>query len=168
MAWIGLGSNLGNSWGLCSQAIERLKGHPQLHLVTQSPFYRTQPVGPVRGQRWFLNGVVAVETRLGSQALLRLLGRIEASLGRDRRREIRWGPRRMDLDLLFHGDRVVSTPKLILPHPRLHKRRFVLQPLADVVPTWVHPIFGKTIDTLLQEVDDKSLVTQWPDGRGLF
>lgn len=168
IAWIGLGSNLGNPLMACCRAVERLRSHPGLRLVAKSPFYWTQPVGPVPGQPWFINGVVAVETCMGPQALLRLLFEIEFSLGRRRAGVIRWGPRRMDLDLLLHGDRVIRTADLTLPHSQLHKRRFVLQPFFDVAPDWVHPVYGKTIDTMLQEVDDTCQVTRWSEGRRLF
>ncbi len=165
IAWIALGSNLGNPYRRCCRAVERLQHHPGLRLLAKSPFYKTEPVGPVRGQPWYINGVVAVETGLGPHALMRLLLRIESSLGRNRTHEVRWGARRMDLDLLFFGNRILKSPDLTLPHPQMHKRGFVLRPLADLSPTWVDPVCGKTVDTLLQEVDDTSLVTLWSDGR---
>ncbi|MBF0460283.1 MAG: 2-amino-4-hydroxy-6-hydroxymethyldihydropteridine diphosphokinase [Magnetococcales bacterium] len=161
LSWIGIGSNRGRALSLCRRAVARLRGHPCLRVVVLSPWYRTEPVGPVR-QSWYINGVVGVESRLGPQALLRLLHRVEARFGRNRRREKRWGPRRLDLDLLFCGDRVVRCRLLQLPHPRLHQRRFVLRPLADIAPDFVHPRFGKTVDTLLQEVDDTARVERLP------
>ncbi|MEO5331434.1 MAG: 2-amino-4-hydroxy-6-hydroxymethyldihydropteridine diphosphokinase [Magnetococcus sp. YQC-5] len=165
LAWIGLGGNLTRSPDLCEEAVQRLAQLVGMRLVAQSPFYQTQPFGPVLNQPWFINAVLIVETTWGSHALLRRLARIEASLGRNRQHEIRWGPRCLDLDLLFHGNRRIHTPSLILPHPRLHLRRFVLQPLRDVSPTWIHPVYGKTIDTLLQEVEDKCQITPWPGRR---
>ena len=155
--WIGVGSNRGNALSICRRAVARLRAHLSLRLVAQSPFYRTEPVGPLR-QPWYINGVVGLESSMGPRALLRLLHRVESGFGRNRRREKRWGPRSLDLDLLFHGDRVIRCRDLSLPHPRLHQRRFVLRPLADVAPDWIHPLFGKTVDILLREVDDTARV----------
>lgn len=155
--WIGIGSNRGNALRTCRRVVARLRAHALLRVVAQSPFYRTEPVGLIR-QPWYINGVVGVESRLGPRALLRLLHRMESAFGRNRRREKRWGPRRLDLDLLFHGSRVIHCRDLLLPHPRLHHRRFVLRPLADVAPDWIHPLFGKTVDILLREVDDTARV----------
>ncbi|MBF0160856.1 MAG: 2-amino-4-hydroxy-6-hydroxymethyldihydropteridine diphosphokinase [Magnetococcales bacterium] len=157
LAWIGVGSNQGNILSVCRRAVARLGGHPGVRVLCQSPLYRTEPVGPVR-QPWYVNGVVGVQSRMGPQALLRLLHRMERSFGRDRRREKPWGPRPLDLDLLLYGDRVVRRSLLHLPHPHLHQRRFVLRPLADVAPTLRHPVFGKTVDSMLQEVDDAARV----------
>ena len=159
VSWIGIGANLGNSLAICHKAVARIQSHPHIRVVAQSAFYRTEPIGPVR-QSWYVNGVVAVESMTGPVALLRLLHHFEASFGRNRHREKRWGPRRLDLDLLFYGNRVIRRRNLRLPHPRLHQRRFVLRPLCDIAPSFVHPIFGKTVDTMLQEVDDDAKV-EW-------
>ncbi|MBF0342216.1 MAG: 2-amino-4-hydroxy-6-hydroxymethyldihydropteridine diphosphokinase [Magnetococcales bacterium] len=157
-AWISLGGNRGNSLTLMERALRRLRDHPRLHLFAISPYYLTEPVGPVRVQSWFLNAVVACHSRMGPRALLTLLLRIETASGRNRQRERRWGPRPLDLDLLFFGDRVIRSTRLMLPHPRLCSRRFVLQPMADLAPGWLHPLCGKTIDTLLKEVDDTARI----------
>ncbi len=163
VSWIGVGANRGSALLTCRRAVARLSHRASLRLVAQSAFYRTEPVGPVR-QSWYINGVVGVASWMGPRALLRLLHRVEADFGRHRHRETRWGPRCLDLDLLFHGDRILRCRDLCLPHPRLHQRRFVLRPLADVAPHLVHPLFGKTVDTLLQEVDDTARVE--PVGTG--
>jgi 2-amino-4-hydroxy-6-hydroxymethyldihydropteridine diphosphokinase len=126
-----------------------------VELLAQSSPYRTQPVSTVR-QPWFINGVVVVKTVWGPKTLLRILHGIETSFGRNRCREQRWGPRRLDLDLLFYGERIIRSKSLELPHPRLHLRRFVLTPLAEVSPGLLHPIIGKTVDILLRDVDDAS------------
>lgn len=157
-AWIAIGSNQGNSLAIYKEAVVRLGNHPMgLRLVAQSSAYRTQPVGPVR-QPWFVNGVVQIESRWGPQTLMRILQRIEAGFGRNRQREKRWGPRRLDLDLLFCGQRIIRRPELKIPHPQLHLRRFVLVPLAEISPALVHPIIGKTVDMLLRDVDDVARV----------
>ncbi|MBF0214067.1 MAG: 2-amino-4-hydroxy-6-hydroxymethyldihydropteridine diphosphokinase [Magnetococcales bacterium] len=161
IAWIGLGGNRPDSPKLLRCALERLRSHPGVTGLIVSPFYLTEPVGPVRAQPWFLNAVAAVTTTLGPGALLRLLTRIETRSGRNRQREVRWGPRPLDLDLLFHGARRMRSKRLTIPHPRLHARRFVLQPMADLAPEWIHPESGKTIDTLLREVDDTARIVRW-------
>ncbi|MBF0448682.1 MAG: 2-amino-4-hydroxy-6-hydroxymethyldihydropteridine diphosphokinase [Magnetococcales bacterium] len=157
-AWIAIGTNQGNASALYRRAVERLRHHPRgIRLIGQSSLYRTEPVGSVR-QPWFVNGVVLVETRCGPKALLRTLHRIEASFGRNRDREQRWGPRRLDLDLLFYGKRIVRHKTLKIPHPSLHLRRFVLAPLAELSPHLLHPVLGKTVDIMLQCVDDTARV----------
>jgi 2-amino-4-hydroxy-6-hydroxymethyldihydropteridine diphosphokinase len=158
LAWIAIGTNQGNPQRIYKQAVQRLKHHPMgIRVAAESPLYRTEPVGMVC-QPWYINGVVVVETQWGPKTLLRVLRRIEAAFGRNRRREKRWGPRRLDLDILFHGERIIHSKFLELPHPRLHLRRFVLTPLAQVSPDFLHPIIGKTVDMLLQDVDDTARV----------
>jgi 2-amino-4-hydroxy-6-hydroxymethyldihydropteridine diphosphokinase len=158
LAWIAIGTNQGNAQALYQRAIQRLGNHPRgMRLLGQSSAYRTEPVGMVR-QPWFINGVVLVETSYGPKTILRVLHRIETSFGRNRSREKRWGPRRLDLDLLFYEQRVIRTKNLILPHPSLHLRRFVLTPLAQLSPNLFHPMFGKTVDILLRDVDDAARV----------
>ncbi|MEO5346902.1 MAG: 2-amino-4-hydroxy-6-hydroxymethyldihydropteridine diphosphokinase [Magnetococcus sp. YQC-9] len=158
IAWIGLGGNRSATIRQMQRALTRLALHPGIRLLAISPLYRTEPVGPIRHQPWFFNAVAILDYRHGPCSLLRLLQRIEADSGRDRQREIRWGPRPLDLDLLFFGSRRIRSKRLNLPHPRLHLRRFVLQPCADLAPGWIHPVCGKTIDRLLDEVDDTARI----------
>ncbi|MBF0357678.1 MAG: 2-amino-4-hydroxy-6-hydroxymethyldihydropteridine diphosphokinase [Magnetococcales bacterium] len=158
LAWIAIGTNQGNAQAIYKRAIQRLGNHPRgLKLLGQSSAYRTEPVGKVR-QPWFINGVVLVETSCGPKTILRILHRIETSFGRNRRREKRWGPRRLDLDLLFYEQRIIRSKSLILPHPYLHLRRFVLTPLSQLSPNLFHPVLGKTVDILLRDVDDAARV----------
>ncbi len=162
LAWIAVGSNQGNSIAIYEKAVERLRRHPRgISVVAESPLYRTEPVGNI-SQPWFINGVVVVKTGLGPHALLRTLRRLELVFGRNRTKERRWGPRRLDLDLLFYGERVMHSKSLVLPHPGLHLRRFVLTPLAQVSPGLIHPKIGKTVDMLLQDVDDTARVERLP------
>ena len=166
-AAIGVGANLGRPLATCRRAIDRLRRHPCCRALIASPLYRTAPVGP-RPQPWFVNGVVLIESDWQPRRLLRLLRRLEARYGRDRRRERPNGPRPLDLDLLFLSDRILRHRGLVLPHPRLHRRRFVLRPLADIAPGWRHPLLGKTVDTLLREVDDVHPVARLPKGASTF
>lgn len=151
-AWIGLGANLGNPPRTFRAALRQLAREPGVRLEAVSPFYRTAPVGPP-GQPPYLNAAVRLRVRLSPGALLTILLRTERAFGRDRAREVRWGPRRLDLDILLFGNRDLSLPGLTIPHPELLRRAFALKPLADLNPRRVHPRLGKTVDRLLREAD---------------
>lgn len=131
-AWIGLGSNIGDGRAEIARALQRLALHPELSLCRQSSLYRSAAWGEP-DQPDFYNAVAEFETRLEPQALLDLLLETEAALGRVRDGQ-RWGPRRIDLDLLLMGDAQLARPGLSLPHPRMHLRAFVLLPLAEIEP----------------------------------
>lgn len=157
-AYIGLGSNLGDRAGFLLLAIHRIlrAGLPVKRL---SSIYETEPVDFLE-QPKFLNMVAELEGALPApEATLRELLHIERELGRHR--QVARGPRTIDLDLLLYADVQMKTESLILPHPRLHLRRFVLMPLAEIAPMAIHPTFGKTIRQLLAEVHDKSDVKLW-------
>jgi 2-amino-4-hydroxy-6-hydroxymethyldihydropteridine diphosphokinase len=138
--FIGLGSNLGDRDAYLEMARRALTGSEGILLVRASSLYETEPVGYTE-QGWFLNQVVEIAAVLDPWELLGLLQGIEQDLGRQRL--IRWGPRVVDLDLLLYGDAVLNGPKLIVPHPRLYERSFVLAPLAEIAPDHLHP-GGKT------------------------
>lgn len=147
---IGFGSNEGEPLKTCLDAVERLKVlHPLFRVSGVSPFYRTKPVGPVE-QEWFVNGVVVGETSLGPDELFSLLQAVEHEFGRVR--AVRWGPRTLDLDILAQGNRVLHGPQLTIPHPRLHERLFVLAPLADIDPSWIHPTLKRSAAQMLAEL----------------
>jgi len=148
-AYIGLGSNVGDRAGYLQAALQELDRVSDLRVVGVSPVYETAPAG-VLEQPDFLNAVVEVRSHLEPRTLLREMQRIEDRLGRTRTE--RWGPRTIDLDLLFHGDAVLDEEDLVLPHPRLHERAFVLVPLCDLAPDLVHPLLGKAVRELCREV----------------
>ena len=131
-AFVGLGSNLGERAATIRRALELLDRARGVQVIAVSTLRETEPWGPVE-QPPFLNGVAELETGLEPEALLAVLLEVERELGRTRSGE-RWGPRTIDLDLLLHGDAVLELPGLTLPHPRLHERRFALEPLAELAP----------------------------------
>jgi 2-amino-4-hydroxy-6-hydroxymethyldihydropteridine diphosphokinase len=151
---LGLGSNLGDREAAISGALERLLARG-FSPKRRSSLWLTEPVGgPPQG--WFVNAVVAGETALGPEALLEACLATESEMGRVRGE--RNGPRTIDLDILFYGDVRCQRPGLVLPHPRLHERRFVLAPLAEVAPGLVHPVLGLTAAELLARCEDASEV----------
>ena len=150
-AYIGLGSNLGKRRNNCSNAIEALAGLPRCSLLKTSSWYETEPVGPVE-QPSFINGVILLETCKDAHWLLRQMLAVETSFGRIR--SLRWGPRSIDIDLLFFDDLVIDSPKLSVPHPYLHERRFVLEPLNEISPDLRHPSLRKTVAELLADLKD--------------
>jgi 2-amino-4-hydroxy-6-hydroxymethyldihydropteridine diphosphokinase len=142
--YIGIGSNLGDKEGNCKTAIERLSENGITVKKTSSP-YRTKPWG-VEDQPDFVNMAVKAETNINPSELLPILKTIEKEMGRQD--GVRWGPRLIDLDLLFYDDLVISCDELAIPHPLLHKREFVLLPLAEIAAEFVHPVLKATIKQL--------------------
>jgi 2-amino-4-hydroxy-6-hydroxymethyldihydropteridine diphosphokinase len=151
-AFIGVGSNIGDRAQNCRKAIEALSICEGCVLEAQSPLYETEPVY-VEDQNWFLNGAVLIRTCLSPETLLGRLRAIERNAG-PRPEGPRFGPRVLDLDILFFGDLVLQAGKLRVPHPRLHERRFVLKPLCDIEPNFVHPVLGETLASLLANLKD--------------
>lgn len=149
-AYIGLGSNLGDRERTLRNALEKLDERADVEVVQVSEFRETEPVGgPPQGN--FVNGAAELRTTLEPGELVEVLHEVEAEFGRTR--EVRWGPRTLDMDLLLYEDRHIDTPDLKVPHPRLHTRRFVLEPLWDLCPNREHPVLKKTIRRLLAELE---------------
>ncbi|MEP0868755.1 2-amino-4-hydroxy-6-hydroxymethyldihydropteridine diphosphokinase [Trichocoleus desertorum AS-A10] len=148
-AAIALGSNLGNSQQTLESALVALDQTPGIALQARSHWYVTAPVGPPQPD--FLNGCALLTTTLTPQTLLATLLEIEQQFGRVRQE--RWGPRSLDLDLLFFDDLILKTDTLTLPHPRMSERAFVLVPLAEIASDWVEPVSRKAIADLVQAVD---------------
>ena len=147
-AYVAFGSNLGDRLATIKRALAELRGNVSISVKQVSSIYETEPVGFL-DQGPFLNGVLELETELGPQILLQALFAIENKLGRVR--EQHQGPRTLDLDLLFFGDLLLEERELVLPHPRLHERAFVLKPLLEIAPKLKHPGLGKSVEELCEE-----------------
>jgi len=153
IAYIGIGSNVGDREANCRKAIELLAEAGRI--VGISSLYRTEPVG-YHEQEDFINAVAAVETDRTPADLLQVCNAIEDRLGR--KRGLRWGPRTADLDILLYGSQVVNQPGLAIPHPRMAVRKFVLIPLAEIAPDAVNPQLHRTAEQLLDELNDRHIV----------
>ncbi len=155
--FIALGTNEGDRELNLLRGVAELGKLPETRVTALSGFYDTEPVGPIP-QGNFLNTVARLETCLPPRRLLDELQRIETAVFR-RRREVQGGPRTMDLDILFYGNLVLNETDLIIPHPRLHERRFVLVPLAEIVPGFVHPLLRQSMAELLASLTSGERVT---------
>ncbi len=156
-AYMSLGSNLEDRAASLRAALARLDGAGRL--LAASALYETQPVD-VPDQPWFLNCVASIETDMTPRELLNLALQVEAEMGRLRMRKK--GPRKIDIDIVLFGDRIVDEPGLKIPHPAMHQRRFVLEPLAEIAPEARHPELGKTARELLAELAGGQTVRRLP------
>ena len=149
IAYIGIGSNVGDKPFNCRYSIDKINQLPGCHVTACSALFKTEPEG-VTDQDWYANCVVEISTTKSSSQLLKVLLSIEYDMGRIRKK--RWEPRIIDLDILLFGQEIIESHYLVIPHPLLHKRRFVLEPLVQLVPDLVHPVLQLTIRQLLNSL----------------
>ena len=158
--YIGIGSNLGDRKANALEAVDRVSKLPTTRVVRASSLYESEPLGDAK--TWFVNSVIEIETDFPPDELLKRLKAIEKAMGRKRVKGKRWGSRIIDLDILLCDQEVVEKRTLKVPHPEMHKRRFVLMPLAELAPHVVHPQLGHSVSALLATVKDAKRVTLLP------
>jgi 2-amino-4-hydroxy-6-hydroxymethyldihydropteridine diphosphokinase len=158
--YIGIGSNLGDRKANVLEAIDRVGALPDTKVARASSLYESEPLGDAK--TWFVNAAIEIETAISCEPLLRKLKAIEKTMGRKRVKGKRWGSRVIDLDILISDPEVVEKRTLHVPHKEMHKRRFVLLPLAELAPQLVHPKLGQTVSALLANLKDEKRVTLLP------
>jgi len=151
IAYIGIGSNIGDKVNQCEKAISEILKVDHHKLLAKSSLFKTQPIGHP-SQDWFVNGVIKIETDLEAHELLRKLKAIESQWGRTE--TFRWGPRTIDLDILFFDDAEIHNEELQVPHPSIQERQFVLIPLAEIDRYLIHPVLKKTVQELLNNIKE--------------
>jgi 2-amino-4-hydroxy-6-hydroxymethyldihydropteridine diphosphokinase len=151
IAYIGIGSNIGDKLNHCEKAISEISKTDRDKILSKSSFYKTKPIG-YTSQDWFVNAVIKIETDLDAHELLQTLKAIESQL--DRVETIRWGPRTIDLDILFFDNDEIHTEELQIPHPLIQDRQFILVPLAEIDRDLIHPVLKKTIQELLNNFEE--------------
>lgn len=154
--YIGLGSNLGDRKANIREAEDRLAQLPDSRIVKASSLYESEPLGDAK--TWFINSVLEIETELGPEDLLKRTRAIETTMGRKRVKGKRWGSRIIDIDLLLFDNQTVAKRTLKIPHPEMHKRRFVLLPLSELAPHVTHPQIGASISEILGGLKDPKKV----------
>ncbi|HPD57384.1 MAG TPA: 2-amino-4-hydroxy-6-hydroxymethyldihydropteridine diphosphokinase [Smithellaceae bacterium] len=154
---IGIGSNIGDALQNCQRAVEEICHIETVSLIAHSSFYRTEPIGDI-DQDYFVNAAVEIATTLQARELLKALEAVERKMGRVRM--LKGGPRIIDLDILFYGQAVINEGDLVIPHPELHRRRFVLAPLCEIASYVIHPVYGVSVRGLLDRLEDDKSVTK--------
>jgi 2-amino-4-hydroxy-6-hydroxymethyldihydropteridine diphosphokinase len=155
ITYLGLGSNLGDRRRNIEDAIKLMAQRKDIKVSEVSSLYETEPVG-YEDQRWFINGVLKAETTLKPRKLLEALKEIEGALGR--KRDLRWGPRIVDLDILLYDDKKIKDQDFVIPHPEMHRRAFVLVPLAEIASDLTHSVMGRSIAELLATLPQTKVV----------
>lgn len=150
IVYIGLGSNLGDRLGFIQQAVQMLDFHDAIKVLETSSFYETEPYG-VKDQEWFINAAVKVSTSLTPVEVLRVCQHIEEKLGR--KREMKWGPRVIDLDILLYDEEIIADDILTIPHPATYDRACCIVPLLEIAEELVHPILQKDMDEIYQNLE---------------
>lgn len=162
IAFVGIGANLGEPAAACREAVAILARIPGIRVLRSSSLYRTEPVGP-QEQPWFINAVAEIRSERSPRMLFSALKETERRMGRQA--GAKWGPRLIDLDLLLYGQEVLREEGLVIPHPELHRRRFVLVPLCEIASYAIHPAFGVSMRGLLDRLTDPSRVMPYDPAR---
>lgn len=153
IAYLCLGSNLGDRFQLINNAVNLINMSENTKIIRTSAIYETEPWG-LKNQNWFLNIVVEIKTTFSPEQLLIRCQKIENLLGLDRTKKTHWGERPIDIDILFYEKEIIEKEFLTIPHPHLHKRAFVLVPLLEIIPNYIHPKLEKTISQLYDELEE--------------
>jgi 2-amino-4-hydroxy-6-hydroxymethyldihydropteridine diphosphokinase len=154
IAYLSVGSNIGDKLANCRKGIQALTEAGDSKILAQSHFYATEPVD-YEDQDWFINAMVKIETAHDPFQLLDQIESIQREAGR-KMDPVRFGPRILDLDIIFYNDSIINSKRLVVPHPRMHKRRFVLKPICDINPTIIHPVLKKEMRFLLERLGNES------------
>ena len=158
IVYLSLGSNLGDRVGYVQQATSLLSAHDCINIVATSSFYESEP-WKMDSENWFVNAAVAIDTNFSPEELLKFCQNIEMQLGRVRNEQEKWQQRAIDIDILMYDNQIISlSEKLIIPHPYMHKRAFVLVPMLEIADNFVHPFFGKTVESLFEAIEDPETV----------
>ena len=157
IVYLSLGSNLGDRVGFVQQATSLLSSHSEINIVATSSFYESEP-WKMDSENWFVNAVVQITTSLEPESLLTECQRIECQLGRPADRTGEYSDRTIDIDIVFYDNLIINTPRLTIPHKHFHKRGFMLVPMLEIAEDFVHPFFGKTVESLFEEIDEPEVV----------
>ena len=158
IVYLSLGSNIGDRVGYIQQATSLLGACENINIVSTSSFYETEPWG-MNSENWFVNAVIQITTTLEPEQLLKECQRIENQLGRKRIENAEtYSDRTIDIDIIFYDNLIINTPILTIPHKHLHKRVFMLIPMLEIAPDFVHPFFGKTVENLYEAIEEPEMV----------
>jgi 2-amino-4-hydroxy-6-hydroxymethyldihydropteridine diphosphokinase len=157
IVYLSLGSNLGDRVGYLQQATSLLSAHPEINIVATSSFYESEP-WRMESDNWFVNAVVQISTSLTPEALLDECQRIELQLGRKPHDEKIYKDRTIDIDIIFYNNQIINNERLTIPHKHFHKRVFMLVPMLEIAEDFVHPFFGKTVESLYDEIEEPEMV----------
>lgn len=157
IVYLSLGSNLGDRVGYIQQATSLLAANPDINIVTTSSFYETEP-WQMDSENWFVNAVIQISTTLTPEALLEECQKIENMLGRVENKQKTYQDRTIDIDIIFYDNLILNTPNLTIPHRYFHKRVFMLVPMLEIAEDFVHPFFGKTVESLYEAIEEPEMV----------
>lgn len=157
IVYLSLGSNIGDRVGYIQQATSLLGANPDINIVATSSFYETEP-WEMDSENWFVNAVIQITTPLSPEKLLDECQRIEKQLGRKPHNREEYSDRTIDIDIIFYDKLILNTERLTIPHKYFHKRVFMLVPMLEIAEDFVHPFFGKTVESLYEAIDEPEMV----------